>query len=543
MDYDYIVIGSGSAGAVVANRLSADPNLRVLLLEAGKWDNHLRYKVPALCVACVGNPEADWMFMAEPDPTRAGKVDLLSRGKVIGGSSSINGIIYARGNRADYDGWAQMGNRGWDYDTMLGHFRCIERNRDGVSAEYGTEGQMVVSEIRNPPKLARVFVKAMDEIGVPATPDFNGAEGIGAGIAHVTNWQGFRWSAARGYLHPVRHRKNLTILTQAEVIKLHFVGNRVTGVSFRHQGARHKAQARAEVVLCASTFNSAKLLMLSGIGPADHLQELGIELLQHLPGVGQNLHDHPVTNVKALVNQRTSNLDDNFFGRLKHALTFAVTRGGPASHVQAAVAFLKSNPDLEFPDLQFHFGAFAYELNEKGIVMLDRPAVTIQPNVNRTRSRGWMKLRSNRVEDMPSIQMNMLSDPYDLKTLVEGTKIARKLLRTKAFAPYLVSEYSPGIEVQSDTDLEAYTRAVCSHVYHACGTCKMGTDAMAVVDPELRVRGVIGLRVVDSSIIPQIPSGNLNAISMAIGEKGAEMILESRQRGALEVGGTSGRVP
>jgi choline dehydrogenase len=249
----------------------------------------------------------------------------------------------------------------------------------------------------------------------------------------------------------------------------------------------------------------------------------------HLPGVGRNLQDHPVSNIQALVNVRTNNQDANLMGKLRHGLRFALTRGGPATYVQAAVAFVRSNPDLRYPDIQFHFGAFAYTIGPDGLKMLDRPAVTLQPNINQSRSRGWMKLRSNRVEDAPEIQMNLLSDPQDLATLIAGTRIARRALATKAFAPWLVGELQPGPEVQTYAEWETYTRRVASHVYHACGTCKMGVDPMAVVDPRLRVHGVEGLRVIDSSIIPQIPSANLNAISMAIGDKGAAMILADRK--------------
>ncbi|MBP0615804.1 GMC family oxidoreductase [Jiella mangrovi] len=529
MNWDYIVIGSGSAGSVLANRLSADPRNQVLLLEAGGSDSHIRYKLPALCVSCMGHPDADWAFQSEPDPSREGRKDVLSRGKVLGGSSSINGIVYVRGNRGDYDHWAQLGNRGWDYDTMLGYFRRIEGNRDGSSDTYGKSGPVVVGELRGVPPMTRVFVEAMAEIGVRKNRSYNGEPSDGVSIAHATHHKGLRWSAARGYLHPVRSRKNLTILTGANARRILFQGKRAAGVEFEHRGELRTEACDGEVILSASTFNSPKLLMLSGIGPAGDLQDLGIEVLHDSPGVGKNLHDHPASYVKALVNQRTTNQELGVFGRLRHGLTFLATRGGPATFVQSAVAFVKSRPELEYPDIQFHFGAYGYELTDAGFRMLDVPAVTLQPNVNRPRSRGTVKLRSSDPLDTPEIQMNLLGDPHDVETLVAGTRIARNALKTKAFAPYLVREFAPGPEVETDQDWERYTRRVAGHVYHACGTCRMGVDPAAVVDPELRVHGVEGLRVVDSSIIPQIPSANLNAISMAIGEKGSDMILAARR--------------
>ena len=529
MAWDYIIVGSGSAGSVLANRLSADPRNKVLLLEAGGSDSHIRYKIPALAVACMGHPEADWAFRSEPDPTRQGRSDVLSRGKVLGGSSSINGIIYVRGNRGDYDHWAQLGNRGWDYDTMLGYFRKIEGNRDGSSDTYGKNGPVVVGELRGVPPMTRVFVEAMAEIGIRKNPSYNGEPSDGVAIAHATHHRGLRWSAARGYLHPVRKRANLNILTGAHARRIIFKGGRASGVEFDHGGRRRTELSSGEVILSASVFNSPKLLMLSGIGPGSDLQELGIPVLYDSQGVGRNLHDHPASYVKALVNQRTTNQELNLLGRMKHGLSLLATGGGPATFVQSAVAFVKSRPELEYPDIQFHFGAYGYELTDQGFRMLDVPAVTLQPNVNRPRSRGHVTLLSADPADAPAIQMNLLADPHDVETLVAGTRIARKALQTKAFAPFVVKEFAPGPEVESDREWEDYTRRVAGHVYHACGTCRMGVDPAAVVDPELRVNGVEGLRVVDSSIIPQIPSGNLNAISMAIGEKGSDMILAARR--------------
>lgn len=525
MTWDYIIVGSGSAGSVLANRLTDNGRHRVLLLEAGGADNHIRYKLPAFVTACIGNPESDWMFMSEPDPSRADRTDMISRGKVLGGSSSINGIIYVRGNRGDYDGWAQMGNTGWDYDTMLGYFRSIETNRDGSTDVYGEDGGVVVGELRGAPKLSHVFVEAMDEIGYKRNPGYNGEPSEGASIAHATQHLGWRSSAAKGFLRPAMKRPNLRVITGATVRRIVMEGKRAVGIVFDTESGRHEARAGREVLISASSVNSPKLLMLSGIGPADDLKAHGIEVLHDLPGVGQNLHDHPAVHLKALVNTRTTNMDDNLLGRIKHGLRFATSFSGPATYLQSAVAFVRSRPDLSYPDIQFHFGAFAFDVTGDGIKMLDRPAVTLQPNVNRTRSRGWLKLRSADPDDPPVLQMNMLSDSEDVQTLIEGLRIARRALATKAFAPHLVREFKPGADVVRDEDLAQYVRETSNHVYHACGTCKMGVDPMAVVNPELRVHGIEGLRVIDSSIIPQIPSGNLNAISMAIGAKGADMVL------------------
>ena len=529
-DWDFIVVGSGSAGSVLVERLTASGRHKVLLLEAGGSDNHLRYKVPSLCASCIGNPEADWMFMSEPDPSRGDRLDMVSRGKVLGGSSSINGIIYVRGNRGDYDGWAQMGNAGWDYDTMLGHFRSIETNKDGVTDIYGSSGGVTVGQLRGAPALSHVFVEAMTELGYPKNPSYNGEPSEGASIAHATQQMGWRHSAARGFLHPAMKRPNLKVETRATALGLIMQGRRAVGVRYARGGEIRKVRTAGEVLLSASTINSPKLLMLAGIGPGADLSALDIDVRRDLPGVGRNLQDHPSAGIKALVNRRTANMDDNFWGRVRHGLRFAMTFGGPATYLQSAVAFVRSNPDLEYPDIQFHFGAFAFELAEEGIKMLDRPAVTLQPNVSRTRSRGYLKLRSADPAKPPQIQLNMLGDPADVDTLISGLKIARKALKTKAFAPHVVGEFAPGADTETDEALAEYIRQTSYHIYHACGTCKMGVDESAVVDPRLRVRGIERLRVIDSSIIPQIPSGNLNAISMAIGAKGAAMVMEDHAR-------------
>jgi choline dehydrogenase len=476
----------------------------------------------------MNNPDSDWAFLTEPDPTRAGKIDLMSRGKVIGGSSSINGTIYVRGNRGDYDHWAQLGNRGWSYDEVVPYFRKVEGNRDGVSDVYGKDGPVVISELRGVPHLSHVFVDAMAELGYPRNPSYNGDPTDGVSIIHANQLNGVRYSAARAYLSPIRNRANLKIQLNTIVNRIVFDGKTAVGVETEQDGKTVVERARGEVILSASSFNSPKLLMLSGIGPVDELARHGITVLHASPGVGRNLQDHPATNVKGYVNTHTVNQDVNLFGYIRHGLRFALARGGEATFVHSALAFVKTRPDLEYPDLQFHFGAFAYEFTTEGLRMIDRPAVTLQPNVNRTRSRGHIELRSADPHDTPRIFPNMLGDPHDLETLVAGGKIARRALRTKAFAPYFVGEFKPGDDVQTDDEWADYTRSVTTHIFHACGTCKMGIDAGAVVDPELKVIGVNRLRVIDSSIIPQVPSANLNAISMAIGEKGSDLVLRSR---------------
>jgi choline dehydrogenase len=523
--WDYVIVGAGSAGCVLANRLSADGRNRVLLLEAGGSDDGLRYKVTALLTSCINNPESDWMFYTEADPTRHGKTELASRGKVLGGTSTINGTIYVRGNRGDYDHWGQLGNTGWEYDDVVPYFRKVEKGFVAGTDTYGTSGKIAISELRGAPHLSNVFVKAMQEFGVPHNRSYNGEDSFGASIVHATQRLGFRFSAARGYLHPIRNRPNLKVVTGAMVRRVLFEGCTASGVEYELDG-RLVVEKANQVIVSASVFNSPKLLMHSGVGPAEHLRENGIEVVHHSPGVGRNLHDHAAVGVKVFVNTRTVNMDDNLPGRIKHGLRFALTLGGPASYVHSAVAFVKTRPELVDPDIEFQFCAFGFDYTPEGWKMLERPAVMLQPNVNRSRSRGHVALRSSDPRDPPKISMNLLSDPYDLDTLVAGAKMARRILNAKAFAPYVVDEYSPGKGVQRDEEWAAFVRENASHISHACGTCKMGVDPQAVVDPRLRVIGVNNLRVVDSSIIPQVPSANLNAISMAIGEKGSNMILE-----------------
>ncbi|MBN8997397.1 MAG: GMC family oxidoreductase N-terminal domain-containing protein [Rhizobiales bacterium] len=527
-DWDYIVVGSGSAGAAVASRLSEDGKTQVLLLEAGRKDTSIIYKVPILGpMIGLKDKNSDWGFKTEADPSRQGRIDHWPRGKVLGGSSSINGTIYVRGNRGDYDHWRQLGNVGWSYDDMVPVFKRLERNEDGASDVYGKNGAVVVSETRGPHPLTKVFVEAVSEVtGCPPNPDYNGEVQVGASVAHVTQKNGWRYSTSRAYLAPARHRANLKIVTHAEVARVVFEGKVAVGVEARIDGELRVLRARREVLLSAGSINSPKLLMLSGIGDPAKLGQFGIPVVHANPWVGRNLQEHPAFQVKALVNVKTSNMESNVAGYIKNAAWFLLRGGGPASHVLPGISFVKSRPELEYPDLEIQFVAFGYDTTEEGLKLLDRPAITLQPNVNRSRSRGRLELRSGRWQDPPVIHPNMLGDPYDLEVLVAGGKISRQILRSRAFAPYLVGEYQPDASVQTDGQWADYVRQWTTPGHHPCGTCKMGVDDQAVVDPRLRVVGVDRLRVIDSAIIPQITSGNINAISIAIGEKGAQMVRE-----------------
>jgi choline dehydrogenase len=529
--WDYIIVGAGAAGCVVANRLSAEPRNKVLLLEAGGAASALKFRVPALgALKAVGNPESDWMLLTEPDPSRLGKVDLASRGKVVGGSSSVNGTIYVRGNRGDYDGWAQAGNSGWDYDSLLPFFRRVEDDASGLSADYGKGGPIKLSRARGAHPIAKAFVSGWEEMQVAANPDYNGPTQQGAAITHVNQRRGWRWGSARGYIDPIRSRPNIEVATGCVATRILIEGGQAVGVEYEQDGVSRVARCSGEVIVSSSAYNTPKLLMLSGIGDPETLAGHGIEVVHANEYVGRNLQEHPGATVVSYVTKRTSNMDLNLLGQLKTAARFALFGSGPATLVFPAVAFVKLHPGSEYPDLQFHFGAFAYEPTPDGPTMMDRSAITLLVNVNRSQSRGEVTLRSADPHAPPRIQPNMLSARYDVETLMGGVKLARQLIRTKAFEPYFQGEQRPGDVADSDAGLEDYVRRNASPCYHPCGTAKMGIGSDAVVDPRLRVLGVRGLRVVDSSIIPQIPSGNLNAISMAIGEKGADMILEDRRQ-------------
>jgi len=529
--WDYIVVGAGSAGCVLANRLSADPATRVLLIEAGPADRSPYIHVPAAIIRCVGNPALDWCLLAEPDPSRYGKVDLWPAGRTLGGSSSINGMLFVRGAHADYDGWAALGNPGWAWDDVLPLFRRLENSELGDDAWRGREGGLNVSRLRTTHPLGRVFVAAARECGLAYNPDYNGATQEGVAEPQVTQKDGWRWSSARAFLRPAQRRPNLRIETGSVCESLLIESGRCTGIRVRRNGVAVVHRARGEVIVSSGALGSPKLLMLSGIGPAAALQALGIPVVRELAGVGANLQEHCNSLVCADVNVRTYNVETSVPRMARHLGHWLLTGRGPASSPYPhGVAFLRSRPEEPRPDLQMLFGPFAFDFDERGIIPYTKPAMSFVVNACHPEARGRVRLRSADPLAPPVIEHALLESEQDLRRQVAGCRIARRLLQTAAFRPYVEREFLPGPERQDDAALAEHVRRTSFLGYHPVGSCRMGPDEAAVVTPELRVRGIAGLRVADASIMPRQVAANTNAAAMMIGEKGAELLLAERRQ-------------
>ncbi|QFR33895.1 GMC family oxidoreductase [Ancylobacter sp. TS-1] len=524
MQFDYIVIGSGSGGSAVAGRLAEDGRSRVLVLEAGGSDRRLPVLMPAATyLYAIGNPRYDWRLNSQPDPSRGGRTDYMPRGKVLGGSSSINGMLYVRGQPEDFDGWAAQGCESWDFARVRPYFRRAEDNENGADADHGTGGPVSVQNLRTSHPLSDAFLRAGVEAGLEETSDINRPPQGGIGYLQATQKNGWRCNGARAYLW--RKRPNLTVLTHAQARRILFDGTRASGVMFDRKGETVTAHAAKAVVLSAGAFGSPQLLMLSGVGPQAQLREHGIDVVHDLPGVGENFHDHPGTSHIAWVDRPTYNVQHTPWHAMLYGALWLLAGRGPGTTPDAHVmAFIRSQPDLPRCDLEIHFTPAGYDLTETGPILFDRPAVTALNNIHRPYSRGHVRLASADPFAAPAIQPNLLGDARDLETLVIGAKRLRAIFEAPAMARHVLGEFKPGREVQSDDEWAAYVRETAIGIYHPAGTCKMGVDPMAVVDPTLKVRGLENLYVADASIMPVIVSGNLNANCIMIGERCADFI-------------------
>lgn len=526
--FDYIIIGAGSAGCVLANRLSANPRNRVLLLEAGKPDKNANIHIP-IAFGSLFQTEHDWNYTTEPEPGLNGRELYWPRGKMLGGSSSLNAMIYIRGNRRDYDRWAEMGNEAWGWDDVLPYFKKAENNERGVNDLHATGGYLNVADLCDPHALAHVMTAAAVQAGIPRNPDFNGFQQEGVGFYQVTQKGGRRWSAARGYLKPALQRPNLTVITAAHATRLTFAGRRANGVEYEREGKREYVGATQEIILSSGAINSPQLLMLSGIGDADALGKLGIRVRMNLPGVGENLQDHPAAGLHWHSTQPITYASAN---SLRNLIQYRLKgRGVLTSNAAEAGAFVRTREDLEQPDVQFHFAPLFFIQHGLGEMKADAAhGYTLAPCLLRPKSRGRIWLKSADPHAHPAIQPRYLTHEDDMRTMVAGLKIGLAIGNAPAFDPYRGQIYRPHPNQQTDDGLIAYAREHTETLYHPVGTCKMGVDEMAVVNPELKVHGVDGLRVVDASIMPEIVAGNTNAPVIMIAEKAADYILNSSHK-------------
>jgi choline dehydrogenase-like flavoprotein len=528
--FDYIIIGGGSAGCVLAARLSEDASTSVCLIEAGPVDKNVLIHCPAGLALMAKNGAANWGFETVPQPGLNGRRGYQPRGKVLGGSSSVNAMIYLRGQREDYDAWAAEGNPGWAFDDVLPYFRKSEHNERGSDAWHATGGPLNVMDLRSPNRFGPVFVQAGEQAGYPRNPDFNGARQDGMGMYQVTHKAGERFSAAKAYLTPNLTRSNLQVITDARVTKINLQGKRAVGVELQQGGARRELQARREVLLCAGALQSPQMLMLSGIGPGAQLQRHGIAVSHDLPGVGQHLHDH--VDVVQVVD--APHLSDLFgispvglWHALKGIFEWRAHRSGVlTTNFAEAGGFIRSDPGVATPDLQLHF--VIGKLVDHGRKTTFGHGYSCHVCLLRPKSRGSLTLASGDPMAAPLIDPAFFQHADDMPRMVRGFKLMRSILGQPALAGHLGRELKSSAEAQSDTQIEAFIRNHADTIYHPVGSCRMGPGPMDVVDAQLKVHGIEGLRVVDASIMPSVVSGNTNAPTIMIGEKAADMIRAAR---------------
>jgi len=525
--YDYIIVGAGSAGCVLANRLSANRRNSVLLLEAGPRDDYLWIHIPIGYGKTMFHPVYNWGFYTEPDPGMNGRKIYWPAGRGLGGSSSINGLIFIRGQREDYDAWRDAGNPGWGYRDVFPYFIQSENNQRGASDYHGAGGPLSVSDIAGKHELMEAFIEAAGKLGVPRNHDFNGESQEGVGYFQLTTAKGWRCSTATGYLRDAIKRDNLGIQTLADATKIVFEGTRATGVRYRVPGKELEARAGKSVILCAGALQSPKLLQLSGVGPAPLLAEHGIPVVRELPGVGENLQDHLQLRVLFKCSKPITTNDDlaSVWRSAKMGMEWLFRRSGPlAIGINQGGLFTRVLPESKTPDIQFHFATLSAEL--AGAKPHPWPGFTMSVCQLRPSSRGRVTITSADPLQAPAMQPNYLSTDLDRRTAIASVRFARRIAETAPMRDYVTEEYRPGNAAQSDDEILEFARNYGATIFHPTGTCRMGRDAMSVVDHRLRVRGVEGLRVVDASIMPTLVSGNTNAPVIMIAEKAAAMILE-----------------
>jgi choline dehydrogenase len=525
LEADFVVVGAGSAGCVMAARLSENPATSVILLEAGGEDKNFWIHVPLGYGKTFADKRVNWMFQTEPDPGANNRSIYWPRGKVLGGSSSINGMVYIRGQHEDFDHWRQLGNPGWSAADVLPYFRRAERNTRGGDDWHGGDGELSVSDASYSHPICDAFIAGAIELGFPRNDDFNGEKQEGVGYQQTTTRNGKRCSTAVGYLHPAMRRPNLRVITHALTERVLFDGKRAVGVAFRENGVPKTVRATREVILSGGAIGSPHILLLSGVGPAAHLAGLGVEIVHDLPGVGQCLQDHYSAAVKLRCKEKIT-FNDVMMNPLKQlavGVRYLIFRDGPLTMAAGPVAlFARTRPELATPDVKISISPFSSDNPAAGLHKFSGFTVIVYQL--RPDSRGEIRLKSLDAAASPSIFPHYLSDQNDQRTVVDGLKLIRRILATGHFERFVESEFRPGPDVRTDDELLNYARQFGGTVYHPTSTCRMGNDPMAVVDPELRVHGIEGLRVVDASIMPTVASGNTNAATIMIGEKAADMI-------------------